>query len=98
MYKETIVGKLKSGKELAYRVKDGDSLYSIYYKGGGPVPAELSGSWNDTRQIENAINCYINKDLLCPTEQVKKDYKKNVNAAKKRPNKLKHKEKTDGKS
>jgi len=94
MYKETIVGKLKSGKEIAYRVKQGDALYSIYLKGGGPVPDCLSGKWNDTRQIVNAINCYINKDTLCEPDQIKKDYKKSVAASKKRPNKLKHKEKT----
>ena len=93
MYKETIVGKIKSGKELAYRVKDGDALYSIYFKGGGPVPAELSGSWNDTRQIVNAITAYINKDTLCEPDQAKKDYRKRTLAAKNRPNKLKHKEK-----
>jgi hypothetical protein len=96
MYKETIVGKLKSGKEIAYRVKQGDALYSIYMKGGGPVPDCLSGKWNDTRQIVNAITCYINKDKLCPVDEEKKQYKKRTAAAKARPNKLKHKEKTDG--
>ena len=93
MYKETIVGKIKSGKELAYRVKDGDALYSIYFKGGGPVPECLSGQWNDPRQIVQAITTYINKDTLCKPDQEKKDYKKRTLAAKKRPNKLKHKEK-----
>ena len=92
MYKETIVGKMKSGKELAYRVMDGDALYSIYFKGGGQVPECLSGQWNDTRQIVNAITCYINKDKLCAPDQAKKDYKKSIAASKKRPNKLKHKE------
>ena len=93
MYKETIVGKVKSGKELAYRVTDGDALYSIYFKGGGQVPECLSGRWNDTRQIELAIICYINKDKLCAPDQEKKDYKKSIAASKKRTNKLKHKEK-----
>lgn len=91
MYKETIVGKTKTGKELAYRVLDGDALYSIYFKGGGQLPSCLSGKWNDTRQIENAIVCYINKDKLCDADQEKKDYKKSISASKKRPNKLKHK-------
>ena len=94
MYKETIAGKTKAGKELAYRVMDGDALYSIYFKGGGQVPECLGGRWNDTRQIENAIVCYINKDKLCDADQKKKDYKKSIAASKKRPNKLKHKEKT----
>jgi hypothetical protein len=97
MYKEIVVGKTKSGNELAYRVKDGDALYSIYYKGGGPVPAELSGAWNDTRQIEQAITTYINKDKLCPADQEKKDYRQRTLAAKKRPSKLKLREKKDAK-
>mgnify|MGYP005828485451 CR=1 FL=1 len=93
MYRETVVGNLKSGAAIAYRVKDGDALYSIYIKGGGQVPSVLSGFWNDTRQIENAINSYINKDKLCKQDQDKKDFRANVNAAKRRPNKLKQKKK-----
>ena len=91
MYKETIVGKVKSGGTLAYRVMDGDALYSIYFKGGGQVPKELSGHWNDERQIVNAINVYINKNKLCEPDQKKKEYRQSVNAAKNRPSKLKQK-------
>ena len=96
MYKETIVGKTKDGKELAYRVMDGDALYSIYFKKGGQVPKALSGHWNDTRQIENAITCYLNRDLLCPEDQAKKQLKTNLSDSKKRPSRLKAK--SDAKS
>ena len=55
MYKETIVGKTKQGKEIAYRVKEGDALYSIYYKHGGQMPSVLTGMWSDPRQIVNVL-------------------------------------------
>jgi len=92
MYKETIVGQTKAGKKLAYSVKAGDALYTIHFTTGGQVPQALSGQWNDTRQIVNAITCYLNRDKLCDADQEKKDYKKSISASKKRPNKLKHKE------
>ena len=92
MYKEKIVGKNREGKTLAYRVKDGDPLYTIYYTGGGQVPSCLEGMWNDTRQIEAAITGYINRDKLCESDQLKKDLKDNLKASKKRPSKLKLKE------
>ena len=98
MYKETVVGKTKDGKELAYRVMDGDALYSIYYKKGGQLPECLSGAWNDPRQIENAIISYVNRYKLSEPDQAKKDYKKNISDSKKRPNKLKHKKTSDAKS
>ena len=91
MYKETIVGKTKAGKELAYSVKTNNALYTIHFTTGGQLPPTLEGYWNDTRQIENAINTYLNKDKLCKQDQEKKDYKKSIAASKKRPNKLKHK-------
>ena len=89
MYKEQIVGKTKTGKALAYRVKDGDPLYSIYFVGGGQLPSCLAGMWNDTRQIEAAITSYINKDKLCEPDQKEKDLKDNLKESKKRPSKLK---------
>ena len=93
MYKETIVGKTKAGKELAYSVKPNKSLYTIHFTTGGQLPSELEGYWNDTRQIVNAITCYLNKDTLCPADQEKKDYKKSIADSKKRPSRLKQKEK-----
>ena len=93
MYKETIVGKTKAGKELAYSVKPNHSLYTIHFTTGGQLPSSLQGDWNDPRQIVNAITSYLHKDKLCDADQEKKDYKKSISASKKRPNKLKHKEK-----
>ena len=93
MPREIIVGKTKAGKKIAYSVKPNQALYTIHFTTGGQLPDELSGQWNCTRQIENAINSYLNKDKLCAPDQAKKDYKRSISAAKKRPNKLKHKEK-----
>jgi hypothetical protein len=92
MYKETIVGKTKAGKEIAYSVKPNHSLYTIHFTTGGQIPEVLSGYWNDKRQIVQAITSYLNKDKLCKPDQEKKDYKKSISESKKRPNKLKHKE------
>jgi hypothetical protein len=91
MYKETIVGKTKAGKKLAYSVKPNESLYTIHFTTGGQIPESLSGYWNDQRQIVQAITTYLNKDKLCKPDQEKKDYKKSIAESKKRPNKLKHK-------
>tara|TARA_R110002096_G_scaffold163951_4_gene331559 strand:+ start:1053 stop:1343 length:291 start_codon:yes stop_codon:yes gene_type:complete len=91
MYKETIVGKTKQGKEIAYRVKEGDALYSIYYKHGGQMPSVLTGMWSDPRQIVNAITTYLNRELLCPADQAIKDKKKNLSDSKRRPSRLKAK-------
>ncbi len=93
MYKETTMGTNREGSTLAYRVKEGDPLYTIYFKGGGQIPECLSGMWNDVRQIEAAITGYLNRDKLCAPDQVKKDYKDSVNASKRRPSKLKQKQK-----
>jgi len=89
MSKEIVVGKTKANKKLAYRVKEGDALYTIYFVGGGNLPDCLGGLWTDSMQIENAINSYINREKLCKPDQDKKDYKANVRAAKNRPSKLK---------
>lgn len=98
MYKEIIVGQTKAGKKLAYSVKPNDALYTIHFTTGGQVPEVLSGMWNDQRQIVNAITAYLNRDTLCEPDQIKKDYKKSIAASKRRPNKLKHKEKKDATS
>lgn len=90
MSKETIVGKTKKGKEIGFRVKKGDALYTIYFAGGGALPEELTGMWTDARQCEIAISNYLNKDTLLPADQEKKDYKKRVSASKRRPSKLNH--------
>lgn len=89
--KTTIVGKTKKGKNIGYGVRDGEALYSIYFPSGGEVPAALQGLWTDEWQIRNAIAAYVNKDTLCEPQQKEKDYKKAVNAAKRRPSKLKQK-------
>lgn len=91
MYKEKIVGKTKAGKEVAYRVKEGESLRTIYFVQGGQVPASLQGGWTDTRQIEQQIAVYLSQEEpLIPVEMKKeKEYKKAVLDAKKRPSKLK---------
>jgi hypothetical protein len=75
-------------KQLKYRVVEGEPLYSVYYEGGGQVPDSLTGMWTDERTLQNAIATYENKDKLCKPDQEKKDYRKNVLAAKKRPSKL----------
>ena len=93
MYKETIVGKTKAGKELAYSVKPNKSLYTIHFTTGGQLPSSLEGYWNDTRQIVSAITTYLNKEKLCEPDQAKKDYKKSISDSKKRPSRLKQKEK-----
>jgi len=54
-----VVGKTKAGKEIGYRVPDGKNLYEIAFKSGGEVPRKLHGGWNDIRQMEIAINRYI---------------------------------------
>ncbi len=89
--KTTIVGKTKKGKNIGYGVRDGEILYSIYFPSGGEVPEQLTGMWTDEWQIKNAITAYINKDTLCKPDQEKKDYKKALNAAKRRPSTLKPK-------
>ncbi len=89
--KTTVVGKTKKGKNIGYGVRDGEALYSIYFPSGGEVPEQLTGMWTDERQIINAITTYINKDTFCKPDQEKKDYKKAVNAAKRRSSKLKQK-------
>jgi len=91
MYKQKIVGKTKGGKTIAYSVKEGESLYTIHFTTGGVVPDALLGGWTDRRQIENAVNAYLMKDTLSPTDQAKKTQRQNVIAAKKRPNTLKAK-------
>ena len=64
MYNEVvIVGKTTGGKQIAYRVPEGKSLYQVYLVGGGQLPPPLAGEWNDTRQIENAVKVYLQKDL-----------------------------------
>jgi hypothetical protein len=73
MYKQTVVGRTKAGKDIAYGVRDNESLYTIYFVKGGQVPKELSGSWNDTRQIVNAITSYFYTDKLCAPDQAKKE-------------------------
>lgn len=90
MSRETIVGKTKKGKEIGFRVKEGDALYTIYFKTGGAIPDSLTGMWTDARQCEIAITNYLNKDKLCAPDQAKKDAKKNLAASKKRANTLNH--------
>ena len=64
MYNEVVVvGETKGGKQVAYRVPEGKSLYQVYLVGGGQLPPSLAGEWNDTRQIENAVKIYLQKDL-----------------------------------
>lgn len=92
MHKEKVVGKTKSGKQIAYRVKEGEALRTIYFVGGGQLPPCLEGGWTDTRQIEQRITAYLNRDdepLVSPEVKQEKEYKKAVSAAKKRPSKLK---------
>jgi len=96
MYKETIVGKTRSGKEVAFRVKEGESLRTIYFVGGGQLPPSLQGKWTDERQIRAQVTAYLNKDnepLVAPEVKQAKEYKKAVSAAKKRTSKLKQPEK-----
>jgi len=88
-YDEVVFGKTKTGNKVAYKVKDGDALYSIYFKNGGETPDILKGMWTDVRQIENAITKYLNKDKLCKPDQIIADQKKNLKDSKKRPSKLK---------
>jgi hypothetical protein len=92
MYKEKVVGTTKGGKTIAYRVHDGDALYSIYFPEGGETPDCLKGAWNDPRLIEIAITSYLNRNTLCEPMQAKKDFRKNIADAKKRPSRLKLKE------
>ncbi len=87
MYNQVVVGKTKAGKEVAYRVPQGESLYEIFFVGGGQLPAELTGSWTDARQIENTIKVYLSKETR-PEKVID-----GLKAAKKRPNKLKPKDK-----
>lgn len=58
-----IVGKTKAGKEIGYRVPEGKNLYEIAFKTGGEIPAKLKGAWNDIRQMEIAINRYIDTSV-----------------------------------
>ena len=96
MFKERIVGELKSGKEIAYGIQGNNPLCTMYMKGGGQLPSCLSGYWNDLDKATAAAHAYVEKDTLSKPDQKKKDFRDNVNAAKKRPSKLKHKEKKDG--
>lgn len=89
--RETIVGKTKAGTKVGYRVKDGDAMYTIYFVGGGQLPANLEGMWTDERQATIAIGKYLNKDKLCAPDQKIKTEKKNLRESKKRPSRLKQK-------
>jgi hypothetical protein len=84
-----IVGKTKAGTKIGYRVKEGDALYTIYFEGGGQLPASLEGMWTDARQTVNAIITYLNKEKLCKPDAEKKRLKDNLRDSKKRPSKLK---------
>ncbi len=85
MYDQKVVGKTKAGKQVAYRVPEGKSLYEIYFVGGGQVPRALQGSWTDSRQIESRVAAYLSQEAPKPIT--------GLQAAKRRPNKLKQKEK-----
>jgi len=62
MYDQVVIGKTLAGKQIAYRVPEGKSLYEIYFVGGGKVPHDLTGNWTDTRQIINAVKAYLFRD------------------------------------
>ena len=81
-----VVGKTLKGKEIGYRVPDNEALYEIVFVGGGQLPSELVGRWSDPRQIENAINVYLSREIKVVPE--KDEFKEAVKAAKKRPSKL----------
>jgi len=72
MYEEVIVGRTNAGKEIAYRVKEGEALKSIYFTSGGQVPACLDGLWTDERQIVNQVNAYLANDTSKPKVVAKK--------------------------
>ena len=90
---EVVVGKTKLGKKLAYRVPEGKSLYEIFFIGGGVVPADLQGSWTDTRQLLNQVAVYMANEGKYMSEAETVQRKDNLKAAKKRPSKLKSKAK-----
>lgn len=56
-----VVGKTKGGKELGYRVPEGEHLYEACFTSGGEVPKELQGRWNDIKQLTHKIEGYLNK-------------------------------------
>ena len=89
MSREKTVGKTKKGKEIGFRVKEGDALYSIYFVQGGALPDSLTGMYTDSRQCEIAISNYLNQGALLPEEQAKKEFKKSLAASKRRPSTLK---------
>lgn len=61
--KISIVGKTKSGKEIGYRILEGETLYSVCFTSGGKIPDELGGHWNDLTQLRSAINNYLDKKV-----------------------------------
>jgi len=91
-YDTIVVGKTKNKKEIAYRVKEGAALYTICFIGGGVVPSSLNGSYTDVGQVKQAIHTYLNRGQFLPEDKAEKDYKKSVNASKRRDNTLKVKE------
>ena len=89
MYKEHSVGKLPSGKEIMYGIQDNNPLCTLYFKGGGQLPAELDGMWNDLKKAQKAVEAYLCKGNLTKEAQAEKDVKTAISEAKKRPNKTK---------
>lgn len=50
-------GTTKGGKQIEM-VRTTEGLWKVQFLGGGQIPKELDGVWNNSRQLQAAIDVY----------------------------------------